>query len=40
MTALTIYPDNQPQQGELFTDYTDIQNQLKPLGVQFEQWTW
>ncbi len=38
MTALTIYPDNQPQQGELFTDFTAIQGHLKQIGVQFEQW--
>ena len=39
MSALTIYPDNQPQHGELFTDFTAIQNQLNTLGVKFERWT-
>ncbi|MDD5320380.1 MAG: cupin domain-containing protein [Methylococcales bacterium] len=39
MSALTIYPDNQPQYGELFTDFTAIQKQLDNIGVQFERWT-
>ena len=38
MSALTIYPDNQPQYGELYTDFTAIQQQLKSIGVQFERW--
>ncbi len=29
MSALTVYADNQPQSGELYTDFTDIQNQLE-----------
>ena len=28
MSALTVYPDDQPQYGELYTDFTAIQNQL------------
>jgi 1,2-dihydroxy-3-keto-5-methylthiopentene dioxygenase len=39
MSALTVYPDNQPQYGELHTDFTAIQNQLNTLGVKFERWT-
>ena len=39
MSALTVYADNQPRQGELFTDFTAIQNQLNNIGVQFERWT-
>ena len=39
MSALTVYLDNQPQYGELYTDFTAIQNQLNTLGVQFERWT-
>ena len=39
MSALTVYPDNQPQLGETFTDFTAIQTQLNAIGVQFERWT-
>jgi len=39
MSALTVYLDDQPQYGELYTDFTYIQNQLKDIGVQFERWT-
>jgi 1,2-dihydroxy-3-keto-5-methylthiopentene dioxygenase len=39
MSALTIYPDNHPQYGELYTDFTAIQDQLNSIGVQFERWT-
>jgi 1,2-dihydroxy-3-keto-5-methylthiopentene dioxygenase len=39
MSALIIYPDNQPQHGERYTDFTAIQNQLNNIGVQFERWT-
>jgi len=38
MSALTIYPDNQPQYGELYTDFNAIQNQLNNIGVLFERW--
>jgi len=38
MSALTIYPDNEPQYGELYTDFTAIQEQLNNIGVQFERW--
>ena len=39
MSALTVYAENQPQHGELCTDFTAIQNQLNNIGVQFERWT-
>lgn len=39
MTALTVYPDNQPEQGETITDSSAIQNRLGAIGVQFERWT-
>ena len=39
MSALTVYADNQPQYGELYTDFTAIRNQLNNIGVQFERWT-
>ncbi|MEQ1529480.1 MAG: cupin [Methylococcales bacterium] len=39
MSALTVYPENQPQQGQVFTDFSDIQRQLDGIGVQFERWT-
>jgi 1,2-dihydroxy-3-keto-5-methylthiopentene dioxygenase len=38
MSALTVYLDNEPQYGELYTDFTAIRNQLKNIGVQFERW--
>jgi 1,2-dihydroxy-3-keto-5-methylthiopentene dioxygenase len=38
MSALTIYPDNHPQYGELYTDFNAIQEQLNSIGVQFERW--
>ncbi|MDI1230864.1 MAG: cupin [Methylobacter sp.] len=39
MSALTVYPDNQPQLGETFTEFSAIQNRLNGIGVQFERWT-
>ena len=39
MSTLTVYPDSQPQYGELYTDFTAIQNQLNKMGVKFERWT-
>lgn len=38
MSALTIYPDNQPQYGEQYTDFTAIQKQLNNIAVKFERW--
>jgi 1,2-dihydroxy-3-keto-5-methylthiopentene dioxygenase len=39
MSALTVYPDNQPQSGVAYTDLHAIQKQLDAIGVQFERWT-
>jgi 1,2-dihydroxy-3-keto-5-methylthiopentene dioxygenase len=39
MSALTVYADNQPQFGELYTDFTYIQSELNTLGVKFERWS-
>ncbi len=39
MSALTIYPDDRPQVGELFTGDSDIAAQLAGIGVHFERWT-
>ena len=39
MSALTIYLDNEPQYGELYTDFKAIREELKYIGVQFERWT-
>ena len=39
MSLLTIFPDNQPQQGKRYTDFADIQNQLAGIDVKFERWT-
>ncbi|MGZ8159499.1 MAG: 1,2-dihydroxy-3-keto-5-methylthiopentene dioxygenase [Methylobacter sp.] len=39
MSALTVYPDNQPQLGETITDFSAIQKQLNTIGAQFERWT-
>lgn len=39
MSSLTVYPDNQPDNGVKFSDYLDIQAQLNAIGVQFERWT-
>lgn len=38
MTALTIYPENQPDNGQHFAALDDIQAQLQAIGVQFERW--
>jgi 1,2-dihydroxy-3-keto-5-methylthiopentene dioxygenase len=38
MSILTIYPDNQPDQGKTFSDYADIKAQLRDIYVEFEHW--
>ncbi len=38
MSVLTVYPENQPQSGETFTNFSAIQSRLNELGVQFERW--
>jgi 1,2-dihydroxy-3-keto-5-methylthiopentene dioxygenase len=39
MSALTVYPDNQPNLSETVTEFTAIQARLNAIGVQFERWT-
>ncbi|MDO9268897.1 MAG: cupin [Methylobacter sp.] len=39
MSALTVYPENQPQSGVAYTDFDAIQKHLDAIGVQFERWT-
>jgi len=39
VSALTIYDENSPKNGELFTEFTDIEAKLNAIGVQFERWT-
>ncbi len=38
MSALTIYPEDQPQQGSMVADFAVIAEQLQAIGVQFERW--
>lgn len=38
MSALTIYPAQQPDQGVCYQDFTSITQQLSAIGVQFERW--
>lgn len=39
MSILTIYAENEPNLGEQVTDFSDIEAELKVIGVQFERWT-
>lgn len=39
MSLLTVYPENQPNQGVRYTEFTEIEQQLDGIGVQFERWT-
>ncbi|MGR8935217.1 MAG: 1,2-dihydroxy-3-keto-5-methylthiopentene dioxygenase [Gammaproteobacteria bacterium] len=39
MTALTLYPENRPGNGQHFSALPDIQAQLGAIGVQFERWS-
>jgi 1,2-dihydroxy-3-keto-5-methylthiopentene dioxygenase len=39
MSALTVYPENQPQSGAAYTDFNAIRRHLDQIGVQFERWT-
>jgi len=39
MSALTVYADNRPQQGEQIIGFAAIQSRLNDIGVQFERWT-
>lgn len=38
MSALTIYQDNQPEQGITYRDFAAIAEHLHPISVQFERW--
>jgi 1,2-dihydroxy-3-keto-5-methylthiopentene dioxygenase len=38
MSLLTIYADNQPEQGGSYRDFPSIEQQLKAIGVRFERW--
>ncbi|OAI18870.1 MULTISPECIES: 1,2-dihydroxy-3-keto-5-methylthiopentene dioxygenase [Methylomonas] len=38
MSALTIFPAGQPDQGRTFREFADIADRLRDLGVQFERW--
>ena len=38
MTRLTIYPDDQPEQGKTITDYTEIASELGRIDVLLEKW--
>jgi 1,2-dihydroxy-3-keto-5-methylthiopentene dioxygenase len=38
MSALTIYPDKQPQQGNTSKDVDTIVERLKQVGIGFERW--
>lgn len=39
MSVLTIYAENEPENLERVTDFSDIQAELNTIGVQFERWT-
>ena len=38
MTRLTIFPDDQPDQGTTITDYSEIASTLGEIGVLLEKW--
>lgn len=38
MSLLTIYPDDQPQLGDQFTAFADIERELAAIDVKFERW--
>ena len=38
MSLLTIYPDQNPEQGQCYKDFESIEQQLAVIGVQFERW--
>jgi 1,2-dihydroxy-3-keto-5-methylthiopentene dioxygenase len=39
MSALTIYPEQQPEHSDTHTEFAAIQSQLSAIGVQFERWS-
>jgi 1,2-dihydroxy-3-keto-5-methylthiopentene dioxygenase len=38
MSVLTIYPDDQPNQGTRYTEFNDIEQELAAINVTFERW--
>lgn len=38
MSVLTIYAEKSPENFERVTDFSDIEAELKAIGVQFERW--
>lgn len=38
MSELNIYPDDNPQRAETYTDYAAISERLQAQGVRFERW--
>ncbi len=39
MSELRLYPENQPEQAQIFTEFNDIAGHLDRAGVLFERWT-
>lgn len=39
MSLLKIYSENSPDSAIYFSEFNDIENQLKSIGVLFERWT-
>lgn len=39
MSALTIYPDDQPEQGVRYTGFSEIERELAAINVKFERWS-
>ncbi|CAG7855871.1 1,2-dihydroxy-3-keto-5-methylthiopentene dioxygenase [biofilm metagenome] len=39
MSVLTVYADNQPNQGARYTDFAEIESELAAINVKFERWT-
>ena len=39
MSLLTVYPENQPEQGVDYTEFSAIRSRLDAIGVRFERWT-
>ena len=38
MSALTVYQDRQPETGQSFFDFDEIQSQLAAIDVRFDRW--
>ena len=39
MSLLTVYQDNQPNNGQRYIDFVDIERKLAAINVKFERWT-